>query len=392
MKKPTANFSVKIPRYSENVTVYKINGNIKTEISYEKIKINSSGTEIPIEETNLITGQIVAGGDDKGFLTNLFRKIFSIIKAIFRTSAITGFAVFEEESNTTKIIIQELVKEFEVNYYTEAPKILEVEISANKKEVTVYSNLNYENVLTFTNITESKKESIRIYKLSGEVKELVESVNYTDYNNNSLIDKISWIIPSLPSESYEIEIIEVDASVQKVPVENTTVINETNEVTTPQNFVCKEFKEQVIWSSGYSFLSNGSTNYQTWYPKNSCEELNASSCIIRDIALQTRFISSDSPETKIIGEGYIQISEPDESICNNPSQGSYFRYLAYETTREEEKKMTYNCKKNKDCEEEKANSLEYKNCYGIKLYGDQYLIVDAFYVNYNLCVNTGGEQ
>ena len=32
----------------------------------------------------------------------------------------------------------------------------------------------------------------------------------------------------------------------------------------------------------------------------------------------------------MIGEGNIQISEPDESICNNPEKGIYLQYLSYE--------------------------------------------------------------
>ena len=113
-----------------------------------------------------------------------------------------------KEAREVELIIEEVVKEVEAEYETEAPRTTENEIDANRKKITVYSEVHYTNILAYTIIREASKDLIKLYRTTNGVREPTEITNYIDTNNNSLIDKIEWIVPSLSNETYE-AIIEI---------------------------------------------------------------------------------------------------------------------------------------------------------------------------------------
>ncbi len=96
----------------------------------------------------------------------------------------------------------------EIEYFTEAPKVKEKIITKNKKQITVSADLDYENVLTYTDIPESREELIKVYWLKDSGKELFTDIDYIDTNNNDLIDRLEWTIPHLSNQTFEI-IIEI---------------------------------------------------------------------------------------------------------------------------------------------------------------------------------------
>ncbi|PIN78775.1 hypothetical protein COV14_02155, partial [Candidatus Woesearchaeota archaeon CG10_big_fil_rev_8_21_14_0_10_33_12] len=167
-----SNLTVKLPKNISNVRVSKIKDKIKEEISSDKLKIREAEQLKPI-------------------------------------SLITGYAVkrTEEAEEETELVIEDSVKEIEIEYYTEAPEVTEKEINAHRKEIIIYSDVHYTNITAYTTITEAPEASIKLYRTTGGIRELTQIINYTDTNNNSLIDKISWVVPSLSNETYEIEII-----------------------------------------------------------------------------------------------------------------------------------------------------------------------------------------
>ena len=151
---------------------------------------------------------------------------------------------------------------------------------------------------------------------------------------------------------------------------------------------CEEFKEQILWSSGYSNNEEGSTTYQTWTPKHGCSELNVSGCFLGNVEIKTRFLYFG--ENNQQGEGFIQISDPDESICGAPEQGNYSKYLAYESFHGESQKLEQHCGDNKNptgrCAIDLTDGFDNTvGCYGIKSSADKHFIVDAFEVKYTLC-------
>lgn len=163
---------------------------------------------------------------------------------------------------------------------------------------------------------------------------------------------------------------------------NTTLINLDG---------CMEFKENIMWSSRYSNKPQGSTTYQTWEPEHNCAEVNVSNCFLENIEIKTRFLYFG--EDSEIGEGYVQISESDKSICDEPEKGNYLQHLSYEKLKGESRSFEQYCGKSKKtkekCESEILSYKNYEKCYGIKAYGSQYMLVDVFEIKYHLCREKG---
>jgi len=154
---------------------------------------------------------------------------------------------------------------------------------------------------------------------------------------------------------------------------------------------CEEFEENVVWSSEYSNKQENSINYRAWYPKYNCKTLNSSNCIIESLDLETRFLYVGEDNEQ--GKGFVQISNPDKSICENPEKGVYERYLAYETLIGESEKTGQYCGDNKNsdvkCGVEKSDNYSGNLCYGIKIEVDKKFIVDVLEAKYRLCKKRG---
>lgn len=108
---------------------------------------------------------------------------------------------------TIEFNITDEISELEIEYYTEPPQTIEEEITPYKKQIIVYSDTHYENISTYTNITESLRDSIKLYRITDNSREQVNDIEYKDTNNNQLIDQIRWTTPHLSNETYEVEII-----------------------------------------------------------------------------------------------------------------------------------------------------------------------------------------
>ena len=169
-KESRENVTVSLPQNITNIKVYKIINETKEEISQDKLKIAEENR--PENEE---------------------------ITTIFATGDI------QEETNLS---IEDKVEEVEIEYDTEGPPIVENEIDENRKEIMVYSEVHYTEILAYTTIREASKDLIKLYRTTDGIREPAEIINYADTNNNSLIDKIEWIVPSLSNETYEL-IIEI---------------------------------------------------------------------------------------------------------------------------------------------------------------------------------------
>ncbi|MBI2576105.1 LamG domain-containing protein, partial [Candidatus Woesearchaeota archaeon] len=152
-------------------------------------------------ERNDLTGFVVASRPAKGLLTRFLEWLLS--------RDITGFAVapiLTQEENQTAVIIEDVVKEVSVEYYTEGPISEERQITAEKKQVTISSEIHYENILAFTSIPESRPSMIMLSWLVNGTRKSANITRYEDTNNDSTIDKIYWIVPSLSNQTYEISL------------------------------------------------------------------------------------------------------------------------------------------------------------------------------------------
>jgi hypothetical protein len=117
-------------------------------------------------------------------------------------------AILELFSGEKEIIVKNTSGEIEIEYYTQAPESKEKKISDRKKQITISSDLHYENVLTYTSINETleleNKDSIRIY---WKEENIYLNFKTLDENENGIIDKIEWIVPHLSTQTFEIIIV-----------------------------------------------------------------------------------------------------------------------------------------------------------------------------------------
>ena len=114
----------------------------------------------------------------------------------------------EKELEFEDILDANQTKGYIVEYETSAPVAFEKEISLNKKQVVISSGIHYKNVLAYADVpVEAKQESIKLYWVKNETRELFSDVEYYDTNDNGLIDRIQWVVPHLSNQTFEIEII-----------------------------------------------------------------------------------------------------------------------------------------------------------------------------------------
>lgn len=154
-----------------------------------------------------------------------------------------------------------------------------------------------------------------------------------------------------------------------------------------RDFVCKEFEENILWTSGYSSSQESSVNYQTWIPAANCTEAGGENCFLRGIKVDGRIIYLNPFDENINGETYVQISDPDELICNDPKKGKYSENLFYKQIKNFESEGIINL-----TSESELNSKFNSNCYGIKVYSSPYILTDVFKVKYELCGEDSDEK
>ncbi|MGC9309546.1 MAG: hypothetical protein ACP5D2_02505 [Candidatus Nanoarchaeia archaeon] len=155
-----------------------------------------------------------------------------------------------------------------------------------------------------------------------------------------------------------------------------------------EGMICKEFTDNVLFSSGYTHNKKGSTNYETWKIQTNCTAAGGQDCLLYNVNTKSRILYVNPYDEEITGEGYVQISELD-SDCN-PEKEKYSKYLARDTPKEDGGKWERYCEKTKTldskCElENSENYYKASTCYGIKTYASQYSIVDVVEIKYTWC-------
>ena len=349
-----------------------------------EIKFSSQNVNLNIENNTAIISTDYVGENFKVFEINLTSLKIPVSEGILNVNL--SYDNLELISFIQEIKIVEEVEEINESNIT-----LPLEEQVNGTLLKI--NLDKENYFLNETINISGSVIINGSKINDSIKLEIsfnESIIFVD--NIEVIDGnyIYSLIANFKIEGdYKIKV-----SYQNISAETTFFYSLIN--FTLEGLVCKNFEEQVLWSSYYSLFSEGSTGYYVWNPKFSCSELNVDNCFFSNITLQTRFIFTDLEEKITEGEGYVQISNPKESICAEPEKGKYADYLAYETLSQEEGKFGKYCGNNKNsnkrCGIDKLSRYDFLNCYGIKVYGSQYLITDVFSINYTLCYDFGSKK
>ncbi len=97
-----------------------------------------------------------------------------------------------------------------LEYETPAPYAIEEETSKGKIVNVIGPNdVHYENVLIFTNLNEGLNiiDSSKIRIIWKETGQVINVLNANDTNNNSIIDYIQFVAPSLSNQTFEIIVI-----------------------------------------------------------------------------------------------------------------------------------------------------------------------------------------
>jgi hypothetical protein len=206
-----------LPKQTLNLTLKKIeNGEEKQataiittkygeiiEVSEETAIGSVSLTGQAITRT---TGWVTVNLDEK---PGLITRFFTWLKKL----SITGKVVSEEEpEETVKIEITDNALQYEIEYYTEAPELAEQNISENQKNVTISADdeLNYTDILADiilpSNVSVSDVSNVKLYYLvDGEKEE--QEFELFDNNEDGIIDYISWTVPHLSEQNYEVIIM-----------------------------------------------------------------------------------------------------------------------------------------------------------------------------------------
>ncbi|MFH1642031.1 MAG: hypothetical protein ABIC04_03975 [Nanoarchaeota archaeon] len=201
--------------------IQKLEDAKKYKTKKELTEINQRLTDYK-NEKNKITGYAVSQ-QYEGILTRLYDWIFNV--------GITGNVVFEQNqssANNTQLIIGEVVEELEIEYYTEGPIATEINISPDKKQIIVSSDIHYENILTYTYLQpEAERNALKLFWLVNDTK---KQVNFSAFDTDSdgLIDYIQWITPSLSNQTYELEITVLNVQSYPTVGGNWTVEFETS--------------------------------------------------------------------------------------------------------------------------------------------------------------------
>lgn len=111
-----------------------------------------------------------------------------------------------------------------VKYTTPAPYLIENGINEGTKRVTVEStaSVHYYNVTAFTDVTEVQQEYIKLFWFDNGTRidvthDPLYNLTFTDTDVNGLIDNISWTVPRLSEQVFEVETNITIINVQSYP-------------------------------------------------------------------------------------------------------------------------------------------------------------------------------
>ncbi|MBR9699944.1 hypothetical protein GOV09_05795 [Candidatus Woesearchaeota archaeon] len=130
---------------------------------------------------------------------------FIPLQNYLRAPQVVGVAAAEDDLLPAELMIDEDIQEIEIEYYTEAPELIEEEVTTSLKKVVISSPVHYENITAFTAIDDKPRSAIHLFRTTDGIREKV-SFEAFDENANGLIDKIEWIVPHLSNQTYEVEI------------------------------------------------------------------------------------------------------------------------------------------------------------------------------------------
>ena len=185
---------------NESIEINEIDVVNETEIIVNETieeEVNETKEEVSDEQVNItmIVGGVILDFDSE----SVFKRFFA--------SLIGKVIDIEEKEEFVEVTIDENATEFEITYTTPGPTSKEVKIDKGKR-ITISSDIHYKDVFAYTSLPKEVPESsIKLYHYKNKKRVPVNFKSY-DVNNNSLTDYVTWVIPYMSNQTYEL-IIEI---------------------------------------------------------------------------------------------------------------------------------------------------------------------------------------
>ncbi|MDD5331320.1 MAG: hypothetical protein PHE43_00670 [Candidatus Nanoarchaeia archaeon] len=111
---------------------------------------------------------------------------------------------FSGEVQEKNLIIEDSVKDLEIEYYVSGPRSVETEINKYNKEIKIESKIPYDTIKMSSNVPGVTHEGKNILVQTKD-NILLDDTNYIDTDSDGLIDRIEWLASS--NETFETEIV-----------------------------------------------------------------------------------------------------------------------------------------------------------------------------------------
>jgi hypothetical protein len=263
-----------------------------------------------------------------------------------------------------------LVKENKKQLQTEINEGNEIEIKKQetteetreylKKQIKIYSDKHFENqIIVYSDIPESEKNQVEIFWINENRK--VKEIDFLDTNNNGLYDRVSWVVPHLSEQYFEIIInfnvtgysslieIEINSPFDNAEIGNPVefdfnisyqdVENVSCELCVQgESSICEDF-DVDSWNYVWS-LPDGSYEWELHCEDKNNPEINTST-IKRNFQVDSEFYISDLRKIFLTGEEinfsinskqasiHGNITFPDSSVISIPILQNFPYYFQH---------------------------------------------------------------
>jgi len=98
-------------------------------------------------------------------------------------------------------------KVYEISYQTPGPEKSETEHSQYLKSVVISGEIGYSNVTAYTDVPWVPEWLVKLnWRHNDSSVEAVENLTLIDSNNDSLVDRIEWLVPHLSGQEYDLDL------------------------------------------------------------------------------------------------------------------------------------------------------------------------------------------
>jgi len=189
------------------------------EIFQESAQISLSEQESIGKSESIIQGQAeinlpvkwektIILESDSDFSTSIHEQAINI--TIYNNDTEVETDSYEFNGNGL-LIVDDIGKEFTIEYYTDPPMINESMINDYYKRIVVFSNISYSDVESYINISEllyeNESSGVSLKYLNGSCLDID---SYEDLDEDDYIDKIIWTTPHLSYQEFEVNLRKIE--------------------------------------------------------------------------------------------------------------------------------------------------------------------------------------